>query len=264
MVFAQRRHGGGAQALGQGRVVEGDRGAFDHGHRRHVVRGNSVSFRQTICSAPHIGQNLVSFGQRIGSQREAQRHLIGNDVAPRPAVNGAHGQHGRLLRIDLAADDGLRHEHKLRGEHDGVLAGLRRGAVSADAADGHIDAGAAGHQRSALDGNRTGGHVVRVMLCEHKVRPSKAFVKMVGEQRSGSLRHLLCWLADEHQRSVPLALALCQFARRAQKHGHVQVMAAGVRHADQLPLLVRGLHMARVVQPGLFLDRQSVQLRANQ
>ena len=32
-------------------------------------------------------------------------------------MNGAYRKHGRLLRIDLAADYGLRHQNKLGGQN---------------------------------------------------------------------------------------------------------------------------------------------------
>ena len=87
---------------------------------------------------------------------------------------------------------------------------------------------------------------------------------MVGQKSGCPLHHFLGGLADEDQRSAPLAFALRQLTRRAQQHRHVQVVAAGVHDAHLLALNIGGLDGAGVVQAGLLLDREGIHVSANQ
>ncbi len=52
--------------------------------------------------------------------------------------------------------------------------------------------------------------------------------------------------------------------RRAQQHGHVQVVAAGVHHACLAPIRVYCLYGTGVVQSGLLFHRQGVHVAADQ
>ena len=53
---------------------------------------------------------------------------------------------------------------------------------------------------------------------------------------------------------------LVQIASRSDEAGHVNVVAAGVHHADLFALVVERRHLARVRYAGLLDDRKSVEV----
>ncbi len=127
--------------------------------------------------------------------------------------------------------------------------------MSPDAAHHHVNAGGTGKERAALDGDRSrrvGGVVV---LGDDVIGPPEALIQPIGQHGAGAVDGLFRGLADEHQRAVPLALARRHLASRAQQHGHMNVVAAGVHHAHILALLVGGAHGRGVVEPGLLFNR---------
>ncbi len=87
---------------------------------------------------------------------------------------------------------------------------------------------------------------------------------MIGQHRLRPANGLLGRLPNHHHGSVPLAFAFRQLPGDAHHHGHVQVMPASVHHADCLPLRVRCLHVACILQAGLLFNGQSIQLRTQQ
>jgi hypothetical protein len=66
-------------------------------------------------------------------------------------------------------------------------------------------------------------------------------------------------LPDQHQRSVPtLAVMRHQFGG-ADPRRHMQILSAGVGHGDSLARSVLGSDCAGKREPGLFLNRQSIE-----
>src|SRR5207248_10936413 len=61
----------------------------------------------------------------VRANRELQFHFVRNDVALRAAVNRTDGDHDRIERRTLAADDRLQRGDELRREHDRILRALR-------------------------------------------------------------------------------------------------------------------------------------------
>ena len=80
----------------------------------------------------------------------------------------------------------------------------------------------------------------------------KALEQPVGDHRAGAAQALLGRLEDEQGRAVEVA-GLGEVARRAEQHGGVAVMAAGVHLAR---------HRRAIGQVGLLLDRQGVHVGA--
>ena len=179
-------------------------------------------------------------------------------------MDGADAQHSGLLRIDLAAHNRLCHQHKLRGQHDGVFARLGRRPVPAHAAYHNGQSVGAGQQGPALDRNRARRMCRVVMFRQHKVRPPEALIEMVRHHCACALNHLFGGLSNQHNGPMPIAFAGCQFARRSQQHSHVQVVSASMHHAHILALRIGRFHGRSVCEPRLFLHRQSIHVRANQ
>ena len=78
------------------------------------------SLSKPIRRASNIGEDAVAQSGGVGGA-SGPLDFVRNDIVLRSAMNGADGQHGRLLRIDLAADDGLRNEHKFGRENNGIF-----------------------------------------------------------------------------------------------------------------------------------------------
>ena len=89
-------------------------------------------------------------------------------------------------------------------------------------------------------------------------------VEPVVEHRPGAVDGLLGRLADQDHGPRPAVPMIRQPAGGADEAGHVDVVPAGVHHADLTPGLVACLHLAGVGQPGLLDDRQRVHVGADQ
>ena len=178
-------------------------------------------------------------------------------------VDRADGDHRRVERRDLAADDGLQVGHQQRRQGDRVLGGVRVGAVAAGAAYGdvhRIDVGQriAGHQPDAAGGQRGIG----VQRQDH-LGPREPLVETAGQHRPRPGTALLGRLADHHQGPRPLLPPHRQHRCRAEKRGHVQIVAAGVHGEDLFAALGSLPRAAGPGQAGPLLDRQAVEIGAN-
>ena len=99
---------------------------------------------------------------------------------------------------------------------------------------------------------------------QREVGLGKARVKTVLEHVPGAVDGLFGGLADQHDGARPAVAVLGQPSGRADEARHVDVVAAGVHHADVAPGLVASLDLARVGKTGLLDDRQRVHVGANQ
>src|SRR6185437_13859059 len=148
--------------------------------------------------------DALTAGGGEGACSELELHLIGDDVALGAAVDVADGDDGWILRVLFAADDGLHLRDVERSEGDRVAADLRSGAVAADPVDDDIDRGGAGHGVAREEADLACGELVGVVQADDEVGTTEALVEMVGEHGFGAVDGLLGWLADEHERAVPL------------------------------------------------------------
>src|SRR5690606_1741942 len=75
-----------------------------------------------------------------------QLDVVGDDVVAHAAVDGAEGQHHRLVAdVHLAADDGLRLGHDLGRGNDRIYPAPGPGAVGLAADDAHVERVRGGH-----------------------------------------------------------------------------------------------------------------------
>ena len=92
----------------------------------------------------------------IGTHGALHVGLARDDVARAAGVKLAHGDHGGLVGGELAAHDGLQRIYDFGGDHHGVAATLRHGAVAGRAVHVHTEPIGVGHARTgfAADGTR--------------------------------------------------------------------------------------------------------------
>ncbi len=199
-----------------------------------------------------------------GSHRQLESRLVGNDVVGGPAPDRADGHHGRLERILLASHDRLERDHDARGDDDGVDRQMRRRAVASLAVDRDVDAVGVGVRKSRRDPERAGRKVGHVMKREGEVRPAEPLEKSVFQHRRRAAAALLGRLADEDQRAPPFILHRREQGRRADERRDVDVVAAAMHDLDGLAPVVLAGRDARVGQPGLLLQRQSVHVGAQE
>ena len=199
-----------------------------------------------------------------GPQGELELDLFGDDVVPGTPVNRAHGDHGRLDRLDLAADDRLEIEDGERRQDDRIDGAVRPGAVAAFPANGHRERGRAGQERASTVEDNVGWLIRAAVQRKGEVRLGEAAVQTIGEHLASPADGFLGRLGDHHDRAAPAVLMLCEPPRRADEAGHVHVVATGVHHADLTALRVPGLDLARVGKPCLLDDRECVHIGADQ
>ena len=152
-----------------------------------------------------------------------------------------------------AGHDALHGADDLRRDHDGVDAVFGAGTVAFLAADRDVDAVAGGgHGRGTAD-DGPGGEVRRHVLGEHGIHVG-IFQGAVRDHllRAAVRRVFLGGLEHKLDLAGEAVAHVEEDMRRAQQHGCVGVVAAGVHHA-------RGLR--REGQARLFPDRQGVDVR---
>ena len=215
----------------------------------------------------HVGRDPVRFGRVLDLRHETpvdqpfvvlveeahgalESRFGGHDVPHVPAMHFGDGQHHGVERRDVAAHDGLQGEDH-RGERlDGAGALLRVPGMGALGVQRDLELHAAGHHRLRADGDLSGG-VVRVVM---RADDGLHVIRRAGfHDLAGAQAHLLGRLEDDLHAACDAVAVIGQPERRAQKPGHVQVMAAAVHHA--------GVHRAER-QAGVLGDRQAVDVGA--
>ena len=178
-----------------------------------------------------------------------------------PPSIGADGDDAELLRVLLAADQGLHVHDEARGDQDRIDRLVGRRAVAAAAQKGDLDVVdvRGQHARPVMD--LAVGEGARV-LGEAVVGLRKARQQAVLQHGLRPADRLLRRLADEHQGPAPAVLEPDQGRRRPDPGGHVDVVAAGVGHEGR-PAVPLGLDVRGVGQARLLLDRQGVELGAH-
>ena len=138
-------------------------------------------------------------------------------------------QHGRLQRIDVAADDGLQRLAERHGDDDGVLGTLRHRAMRAIAVDDDVEEIGAGHRGAGEDGDLAMVQIGRVVQAVELVA-GKLFEQPVLDHGARAAKAFFGRLEDEMHGAVEIA-GLGEIARGAEQHGGVAVMAAAVEAA---------------------------------
>ena len=191
---------------------------------------------------PHRGRVAA----RGAGDGELGRHHI--RTLQRTALDRADADDGTVHGGDVAPDDGLECQHEMR-LHDGEVGRQvrRRTAMPAGAVEGHGEA-----VRRRQRGPRPGGELPRrnggLVVQPVDGVAGEAVEQAIIEHGLGTAAPLFGGLEDQVHGAGEIAV-FCKPARRAQQHGGVAVMAAGMHQAG----VPRGVGNA-----GRLRDRQRV------
>lgn len=247
----------GAQALEHGLAATLTRGGivFD------LVVGDSVigklglgaqGCRGVLHDAAHKLGHLLMCLVAIGAYRTGEVGRTGDNVARRAAVQLADGDDGGLVGADLARDDGLQGVDDFGGNHNGIVAALGHGAMARGAAD--VDAEPVGvcHARAGLAAHGAG---VDFAPDVRGIGAVDAVEHAGADHELGALAVFLAGLEYDADLAVNVIGHVTQNLQRAEHHGDVAVVAAGMHTA----IVDAGELLA-----GLLGDRQGVDVGAQQ
>ena len=184
--------------------------------------------RSVLYDAAHeLGHFLVR-RIAIGAHRAGEVGGTGDNVARGAAVQLADGNDGRLVGADLARNDGLQGVDDLGRHHDGVVAALGHGAVARGAADINAEPVGIGHARTGLAAYGAGVDLTPDMC---GVGAVDAVEHARADHEFGALAVFLTGLEDDADLAVDVVGHMAQDLQRAEHHGNVAVVAAGVHAA---------------------------------
>src|SRR5262249_40485850 len=250
VVLPENRLQGGSQSLGEGRVVIDGAYGLDYLNGGFLLSPGSsrLGGDDTVDGAQQVLADLIS----VGTYRELQFHIVGNDVVLGPPMDGANRDNGRVLWIVLAGNNGLPAQNGACGDHNRVHGQLGSGSMTAFAENRHIDRISVGGSVSRCETHLAGGGQSGIVNRENGVRLRKARVQAVCEHGGRAFDAFLGGLAYEQEGPVPLVFVLREQHRRADGDGHVQVVPAGVHHGNFDSLIVVGGDVAGVGQSSFF------------
>ena len=165
----------------------------------------------------------------VGANGAFQLHILADDVVHIAAVEFAHRQNQGVCGIVDAGDEGLQRHHDGGGGNDGVVPVLGRGAVGLQALDMDLEVVHGGHAVAAVHADIGGVQRAPDVQAEDGVHTVQHAVLHIVLR---AVADLLGRLEDElHLAAGQLILHVTEDLGRAQEHGHVVVMAAGVHDA---------------------------------
>ncbi len=241
------RGGGGQGVRGLVDAVDDGRIAALVAQRRlHLEhRGDAGDER----AHPRLDQRLHRRVER--AHRAAQHHFFGNHVPGVAAVHLGDADDAGVQRMQVAGDDGLQRLDRVRGEQHRILALVGHRRVGALAGDDDLEDVERTHQRPGPRRDAAGRQLRPVV---HPVDRAhrEAVEQPLLDHHPPAAFVLLGGLEDEVDGAGAIP-ALRQGGRRAEQHGRVAVVSAGVH-----PALVAG----GVRDSGLFVDVQRVEVGA--
>ncbi len=214
--------------------------------------------RRRAAGGRDAGRDLVDapFNEIAGrwlkrAHRAIEPGRLGNNVVGRAGVKLGDRNDASIERIDIARGDGLKRGHDLSAHDHRIDALMGHRRVAAPAFDDDRDLVGRGHERprAQLEGaDRQRRHVMHPIdfldaervhepVVDHRLRARAAFL--------GGLK--------DHHRLAGEVAGFSQAPRRAEQHGGVPVMPAGV-HFPRDP--------GAIGEVGFFLDRQRVHIGA--
>ena len=166
----------------------------------------------------------------LGPGTHGARHVgtAGNDVARAAAMDFADGQNGGLEGRDIAADQHLQGHHQLGGNHHGVDALVGHGPVRARTFDIDAEPVGIGHARTGLAAYGAGVDLTPDVC---GVGAIDAVEHTRADHEFGALAVFLTGLEDDADLAVDVVGHMAQDLQRAEHHGNVAVVAAGVHAA---------------------------------
>ena len=208
--------------------------------------------RGMLHDAAHELRHFLVGRISVGAHRAGEVGRAGDNVARGAAVQLADGNDGGFVGANLARNDGLQGIDDLGGHHDGVVAALGHGAVARGAADIDAEPVGIGHARAGLAAYGAGVDLapdVRGVGAVDAVEDTRA------DHELGALAVFLAGLEDDADFAVDVVGHMAQDLQRAEHHGDMAVVAAGVHAA---------LVDAGELFAGLLGDGQGVDVGAQQ
>ena len=195
---------------------------------------------------PHLGLQ--------GTHRQLKIRGVGNHVVGGAGRQHAHRHHRRLPRVHVARHHGLQGHDHTRSRHHRIGRPVRHGAMSADAAQCDQHLVARRHHRPLAKHQVALRHARHVVHRKDRVARKALQQAIVQHARRTAVRRSIFFggLKNQVQRAIELT-PLRQHARRAQQHGGMAVMPAGMHGS--------GVY-AGVREAGRLVDRQGVHVGA--
>ena len=204
-----------------------------------------------VGDAPYFGFHVGLGFFLEGARGAAQDDFFGNHVPGIARVHLGDGHHGGVERADRAAGDRLQCCDELRARNHRVAPQLGQGGMGAGAGQRDLEYIERCHDRAGADREftrRYARHVVHAVDRFHREFVEQAFL----DHHAAAAFVFLRRLEDEMYRAGEV-LRFRQVFRRAQQHGRMPVMAAGMHLAG-----VFGL----VIDLVLFLDIERIHIGA--
>ena len=212
------RTGGASGIVHQARVAEfpGEPGGCPErcGCFLHDVRHALLQIRA------HLRRERAHRARKVGASR--------HHVARRAGMELAHGDHRWVERRNIAAHHHLQRLDDGSAHHYRIDALVRHGAVSSRPRNIHAEPVAVRHAGAGLHRNRAGVHLAPYMRGEDGVH---AFQRSGLNHLAGPDGNLFGRLEDDAHLATKLLADGKQQANRAQHHGHVAVVPAGMHNA---------------------------------
>ena len=128
------------------------------------------------------------------------------------------------------------------------------------AAHGDVDAVDIGEKISGSVSDFAGRHCRIDMQREGHIGFRKFFEETVFEHRERSRADFFSRLADEHDRAAPFILVRNQITSRPDQASDVNVVAAGVHHADVVAVAIFSGRFRGVRETGIFRNGKGVEI----
>ncbi len=110
------------------------------------------------------------------------------------------------------------------------------------AVQGDIDTVDIGHGVTGTVADLSGCQCRRDVQGDGKIRFGKALEQVILKHRPGTGTPFLGGLANQHDGPFPQRFVGCQIAGHADEVGHMDVMPAGVHHADFSTIFIHGVY----------------------
>lgn len=208
--------------------------------------------RSMLHDAAHKLRHFLVGRIAVGAHRAGEVGRAGDNVARGAAVQFADGDDGGFVGANLARDDGLQGVDDFGGNHNGVVAALGHGAMARGAADINAEPVGVCHARTGLAAHGAGIDLapdVRGIGTVDAIEYARA------DHELGALAVFLAGLENDANLAVDVIGHVAQNLQRAEHHGDMAVVAAGMHAA----LVDAGELLA-----GLLGDRQGVDVGAQQ
>ncbi|MNZ84911.1 hypothetical protein D3C78_1036830 [compost metagenome] len=185
----------------------------------------------------------------VRSYRQAHFGAIGNDIARRTRMDGAHGDNGCVERMDVTRHHALQRHHYRSTDHHRIDCLVRHRTMATQGANANGDLVGRSHVGTGQKAEFAHWIARHIVQREHRVT-WKQFKQTVFEHFMRAGATFLGRLENHVQRALE-RFVLGQVFRRSQQRSGMTVVATSMHFAFEL---------ARIGQAGGLLDGQRVHI----